>query len=408
MASPDPNNDPENPEMKHFISNVASELVKSKDSSLISSVLRDVTSAKSSPLSVRLFHMKFYGNTSVSSFASLYNSQFSPCLLLIIQASQISSSLQDSSASSGAPVSSTNSTVPVPNSSAEIYPRGSVRTRSSVNPTSGPTEHCATSMVAPHSRLKDRTIPFQEVDQDYELFSYHSYQNPRLLSDANQLITPIDGTSESIDVNASQSHRLEESRIDLSVHGPGIDDALAQVPVTLANHDGDRGCSRRSAICSHLDSDQSSFHSDDSSKADDDSVYSASPFLEKSAKHNSQVPRRSPRSCYRTITDSQSPLVSRKISTSATSTLSTKCVAKSNVSLPHTDCSFSSTFDRSKLPCFNDILYATYCYECVKSSKTPIQQPHFSGLLPSLDWSGVYAEVACSMCPSDFTCEFHL
>ena len=199
------------------------------------------------------------------------------------------SSLHDSSATSGVPVSSTNSTVPVPNSSAVNYLRGLVRTRSSVNPTDGPTEHCTTSMVAPYARLKDRSIPFQEVDRNYELFSDHSYQNLRSLLDANQLITLISGTSESIDVNTSQSHCLEESHIDLRICGSGIDNVSAEVPVYFGIQDGEQGCSCSSAASSQLSSDLSSFHSDDSLKAEDGSVYHASAFLEKSAKHHSQV-----------------------------------------------------------------------------------------------------------------------
>ena len=66
---------------------------------------------------------------------------------------------------------------------------------------------------------------------------------------------PIDGTSESINVNTSKSHCLQESHIDLRVRGSGFDDVSAQVPVSFVNHDGERACFRSYAahISSNVD-----------------------------------------------------------------------------------------------------------------------------------------------------------
>ena len=60
MSTPDPKKNLEKPELKYFISNIATELVKSKDSSLISSVLRDVTSAEISGQSVSFFDVNIH------------------------------------------------------------------------------------------------------------------------------------------------------------------------------------------------------------------------------------------------------------------------------------------------------------------------------------------------------------
>ena len=59
MSASNPNNDPEKLEMKHFISNITTGLIKSKDSSLILSVLRDVTSARMSQLLVSFLLVNF-------------------------------------------------------------------------------------------------------------------------------------------------------------------------------------------------------------------------------------------------------------------------------------------------------------------------------------------------------------
>ena len=107
-------------------------------------------------------------------------------------------------------------------------------------------------MVTPNARLKETSIPLQEVDCGFELFSDHLYQNSKSLSDANQLITPINGTSESIDMNAFKSHCLEKSCIDLRVRGSGIEDAFAQVPVSYVNYDGERASS--SSRAAHVSS----------------------------------------------------------------------------------------------------------------------------------------------------------
>ena len=319
----------------------------------------------------------------------------------------MSSSSQDSSGTSSAAVSPIKSNVPARNSSAAIFPRASVRTGSSVIPTDGSTEHCPTSTVVPHARLTDGSIPVREVDCDFELSSDQIYQNSRLLLDANQLITPIDGTSESTDVNASQSHRLKDSRIDLSVRGCGIDNVSKEVPVSFGNEVVDTSHSRRKVAISLLDNDLSCIESDVSSTGNDGS-YRAPHSLQQSAKFLSQVSRPATRSvAARSATDNDLAVVSQKKSAFSTSTSSTKHIPKSTVTLPHTNCSFSSTFKRSKLPSFNDILYAAYRYECINISKTSTE-PRSLALVQSLDWSGVYAEVACSMCPSDFTCEFPL
>ena len=337
-------------------------------------------------------------------YLHLYTNQilhFSSCLSFIIQASATSSSLPDLSETLGPPISTIQTTVPAPSPSAEFYPRGC--TRSSVKPADGSIEHRSTSMVAPHARLEDSSVPLQEADSDQELFSDHLCQNPRLILDANQLITPIDGTSESLDPNASQSNRLEESCIDLTVRGSGLDDMVAQVPVVYGNYED---CPRSSVtISQQIDGDLSSNCSDTSSKTDDCSIYSASTYVEKSTKDRSHhPPRRSARfkssSSRNNITNSNSQSVSSE------PTLPTKGVSKSITSLPISNCSFMPISDCSDFPTFNDILYTVYSHECT-ISKTPIK-PQCSELLQTLDWSGVYVEVACAMCPSDFTREFYL
>ena len=334
-------------------------------------------------------------------------SQFSPCPLLIIQASEASSFSQDSSESSGEAVSPIKSNVPARNSSAAILPRESVCTRGSVNPTDGLTEHRPTSMVAPHPRLTERSIPSPEADCNFELISDQIYQHPRLLLDANQPITPTDGTSESTDVNASLRHRLKGARIDLSVRGSGIENVSKEVSLSFGNEELNDGYSRKNEVIPPVDSQLSGSDSDDSSNGDDGSDYSVSEFVQNSAKHNARASRPITRSSARPATDSDSAAISPKKSASSSSASSKKCIPKATVSLPHTNCSFSSTFDRSKLSPFNDILYAAYRYECTSISKRNVEC-YSSALLQTLDWSGVYAEVACSMRPSDFSREFHL
>ena len=135
-------------------------------------------------------------------------------------------------------LTSPNSKVPAQNSSSVKLQRVLVCTGSSVNPIDGPIEHCITLMVAPNARSNVDSIPFLEADCNFKLFFDHSYQHSRSLLDANQLITPIDGTSESIDAsNASKSYHLEKSHIDLRVRGTGLEEEFACVPVSFGNYE---------------------------------------------------------------------------------------------------------------------------------------------------------------------------